>query len=97
MSGLPGNCTVPKDFQQVLNRVQKGLLGRGAGVDPQPQQELAPQQQRRELAPQQQRGSGPQQQRGGGPPQQRGGGPRAYGKEVRDEDDQPGTDILFST
>ena len=91
MSGLPGNCTVPKDFQQVLNRVQKGLLGRGAGVDPQPQQEVAPQQQRREVAPQQQRGSGPQQQRGGGPPQQRGGGPRAYGKEVRDEDDQPVT------
>ena len=59
MSGLPGNCTVPKDFQQVLNRVQKAMLGRGTGVGPQPQQEVAPQQQ--------QRGGGPQQQRGGGP------------------------------
>ena len=59
MSGRPGNCTVPKDFQQVLNRVQKAMLGRGTGGGPQPQQEVAPQQQ--------QRGGGPQQQRGGGP------------------------------
>ena len=73
MSGLPGNCTVPKDFQQVLNRVQKGMLERGIGVFPQQQQEVAPQQQPRDVAPQQQRGGGP------------GRGERAYGKDGRDE------------